>query len=291
MCSTWTEASRQPTRGEPGKAVWCAKKPALPPPDSAHKSRWATVVRLAAVKVDLFITCFNDTLFPSTGRAVVEVLERLGLEVGFPADQTCCGQMHYNTGYHAEAVPLIRRFVTIFEGSDRVVSPSASCVGMVKEFYAQAAAHAGDATLERSVEDLAPRVFEFSQFLVDELGVDDVGAYFPHRVTYHPTCHSLRLLHVGDRPLRLLRNVRGIELVELDEADECCGFGGTFSVKNPETSAAILSDKVRNVLNTKAEVCTALDGSCLMHIGGALSRNRSGVRTMHLAEILANVEA
>jgi L-lactate dehydrogenase complex protein LldE len=242
------------------------------------------------VRADLFITCFNDTLFPSTGRAVVAVLERLGVQVGFPSDQTCCGQMHFNTGYHAEAMPLIRRFVDVFQDSERIVSPSASCVGMVKEVYSHAAAQAGDATLERSVQDLAPRVFEFSQFLVEELGVDDVGAYFPHRVTYHPTCHSMRLLHVGDGPLRLLRNVRGMELVELDEAEECCGFGGTFSIKNPETSAAILSDKMRNVLNTKAEVCVALDSSCLMHIGGALSRNRAGVRTMHLAEILANTE-
>jgi L-lactate dehydrogenase complex protein LldE len=240
------------------------------------------------VKAELFITCFNDTLFPDAGRAVVEVLERQGVEISFPLEQTCCGQMHYNTGYRAEALPLMRRFVDIFSDAEVVVSPSASCVGMVRDIYPFAARQAGDEGLARAVIELAPRVYEFSQFLVGVLGVDDVGAYFPHRVTYHPTCHSLRVLHVGEAPLRLLRKVAGIELVELERADECCGFGGTFAIKNADTSAAILSDKIRNVLNTRAEVCTALDNSCLMHIGGALQRGRTGVRTMHLAEILAN---
>jgi L-lactate dehydrogenase complex protein LldE len=239
------------------------------------------------MRVALFVTCFNDTLFPSTGRAVVEVLERLGCEVSFPEAQTCCGQMHANTGYQLEAVPLARRFVRVFGDADVVVSPSASCVGMVRDQYAKLAELAGDPELARAVDAIVPRVRELTELLVDDLGVEDVGAVFPHRVAYHPTCHSLRLLHVGDRPLRLLRAVRGIDLVELEEAQECCGFGGTFAVKNADTSIAMLTDKLRRVLDTRAEVCTAADNSCLMHIGGALRRQRTGVRTLHLAEILA----
>jgi L-lactate dehydrogenase complex protein LldE len=242
------------------------------------------------VRVALFITCFNDTLFPETGRATVEVLERLGVEVDFPLDQTCCGQMHFNTGYQREAIPLVRRFVEAFDGYDAVVAPSGSCVSMVRELYPMAADLAGDRRLAESVEQLGPRVFELSEFLVKKLGVTDVGAYYPHRVTYHPTCHSLRMLKVGEAPLELLRNVRGMDLVELSEPEECCGFGGTFAVKNADTSAAMLSDKIRRVLDTEAEVCTAGDNSCLMHIGGGLKRQRAGVETLHLAQILASTE-
>ena len=240
------------------------------------------------MRVALFITCFNDTLFPETGRATVEVLERLGMEVDFPFAQTCCGQMHFNTGYQREAMPLVKRFVEVFGGYDAVVAPSGSCVSMVRELYPMAAELAGDRGLAVRVDELGPKVFELSEFLVKKLGVTDVGAYYPHRVTYHPTCHSLRMLKVGDAPLELLRNVRGIDLVMLSQAEECCGFGGTFAVKNADTSAAILSDKLRHVLDTKAEVCTAGDNSCLMHIGGGLSRLRAGVGTVHLAEILAS---
>jgi L-lactate dehydrogenase complex protein LldE len=242
----------------------------------------------STVRVALFITCFNDTLFPETGRATVEVLERLGVEVDFPLAQTCCGQMHFNTGYQREAIPLVRRFVEVFDGYDAVVAPSGSCVSMVRELYPMAAELAGDRDLAGRIEDLGPKVFELSEFLVRKLGITEVGAYYPHRVTYHPTCHSLRMLKVGDAPLELLRNVRGIDLVELSEAQECCGFGGTFAVKNADTSAAMLSDKLRHVLDTEAEVCTAGDNSCLMHIGGGLSRLRAGVGTVHLAEILAS---
>src|SRR5215204_4192474 len=241
-----------------------------------------------AVRVALFITCFNDTLFPETGRATVRLLERLGHEVEFPLEQTCCGQMHFNTGYQREAIPLARRFVEIFSPYEAVVAPSGSCVGMVRELYPMAAYLAGDRWLAEKVEALAPKVFELSEFLVKRLGVTDVGAYYPHRVTYHPTCHSLRVLRVGDRPLRLLREVGGIDLVELPQAEACCGFGGTFAVKNPDTSAAMLADKMHNVLSTRAEVCSASDSSCLLHIGGGLSRLRAGVRTVHLAEILAS---
>ncbi len=242
------------------------------------------------MRVALFITCFNDTLFPNTGRATVEVLERLGIEVDFPLEQTCCGQMHFNTGYQREAIPLVRRFVETFKSYEAVVAPSGSCVGMVRELYPMAAELIGDKQLLYEVEELAPKVFELSEFLVNKLSVTDVGAYYPHRVTYHPTCHSLRMLKVGDVPLELLRAVRGIDFVELPEAKECCGFGGTFAVKNADTSVAMLSDKLRHVLDTEAEVCTAGDNSCLMHIGGGLKRQRAGVRTVHLAEILASTE-
>ena len=237
------------------------------------------------MRIALFVTCLTDTLVPETGVAVVRLLERLGHQVDFPRAQTCCGQMHLNTGYREEARGLARRFVHIFAGADVVVAPSASCVGTVRELYPQLAE--GDTALEREVEALAPRVLELSELLVDRLGLEDVGASFPHRVTYHPTCHSLRVLRVGDAPHRLLRAVRGLDLVELPQATECCGFGGTFAVKNADTSNAILADKVRSVLDTGAEVCTAADNSCLLHIGGALSRLRAGVRTAHLAEILA----
>jgi len=240
------------------------------------------------VRIALFVTCLHDTLFPGTGRAVVELLERLGHTVEFPEDQTCCGQMHANTGYRDEALALARRFVRVFASAEAIVSPSASCVAMVRDQYPRLAQAAGDDILVREVGALVPRVLELSELLVDRLGVDDVGATFAHRVTYHPTCHSLRLLHVGDRPLRLLRAVRDIDLVELADAQECCGFGGTFAVKNAATSSAILADKLRHVLATRAEVCVAADNSCLMHIGGALRRRRAGVRTMHLAEILAS---
>ncbi|MBK9711992.1 MAG: (Fe-S)-binding protein [Kouleothrix sp.] len=242
------------------------------------------------MRISLFITCFNDTIFPETGRAMVRLLERLGQTVDFPMDQTCCGQMHFNTGYQREAIPLARHFVEVFRDAEVVVAPSASCVGMVRDLYPRAAEVSGDRRLSEDVAQLAPRVFELSEFLVNRLGVVDVGAYYPHRVTYHPTCHSLRVLHVGDAPLRLLRAVRGIDLVELPNAEQCCGFGGTFAIKNADTSMAMLSDKLRCVLDTRAEVCAAADNSCLMQIGGALHRQRSGVRPVHLAEILASTE-
>ena len=240
------------------------------------------------VRIALFVTCFNDTLFPGTGRAVVELLERLGHTVEFPQEQTCCGQMHANTGYGEEATALARRFVRVFGGCEVIVSPSASCVALVRDGYPRLAARAGDVRLASDVAALLPRVFELSELLVDELGVEDVGASFAHRVTYHPTCHSLRLLEVGDRPLRLLRAVRDIDLVELPDAQECCGFGGTFAVKNADVSSAILTDKLRHVMATRADVCVAVDNSCLMHMGGGLQRLRAGVRTMHLAEVLAS---
>ena len=239
------------------------------------------------MRIALFVTCLADGLFPGVGRATVRLLERLGHEVTFPEAQTCCGQMHSNTGYLREALPLIRRYVDAFEDCEVVVVPSASCTGSVRHQHAMVARRFGDEELARRAEAVAARTFELSELLVEVLGVEDVGAYYPHRVTYHPTCHSLRLLRAGDRPLRLLRNVAGIDLVELPDAEVCCGFGGTFAVKNGAVSTAMLADKMRSVLATGAEVCTAGDSSCLMHIGGGLSRLNAGTETVHLAEILA----
>lgn len=241
---------------------------------------------MTALRIGLFITCVNDLLYPGTGRAVVSILERLGHRVEFPEAQTCCGQMHANSGYRAETLPLVRRFCGVFGGYDAVVAPSGSCVAMVRESYPRLAAD--DPELARRVAALVPKVYELSELLVDVLGVTELGAVFPHRVTYHTTCHGLRMLRLGDRPQRLLRNVSGIDLVELDAADECCGFGGTFSVKNPDVSTAMLADKVRHVLDTGAEVVAAADNSCLAHISGGLGRLRTGVRSMHYAEILAS---
>jgi L-lactate dehydrogenase complex protein LldE len=243
------------------------------------------------VRIALFATCLADTLFPDVPRATVTVLERLGHEVVFPAEQTCCGQMHVNTGYQREALPLIRHYVDTFEPYEVIVAPSGSCVGSIVHQHAMVARRLGDPDLARRAAAVASRTYELSQLLVDVLKVEDVGAHYPHRVAYHPTCHSLRLLRVGDRPLRLLRHVSGIDLVPLPDAEVCCGFGGTFAVKNADTSTAMLADKMRNVLATGAEVCTASDSSCLMHIGGGLSRLRTGVRTVHLAEILASTAA
>jgi L-lactate dehydrogenase complex protein LldE len=245
------------------------------------------------MKVALFVTCLADVLYPRVGQATVAVLERLGHTVTFPADQTCCGQMHTNTGYERDAGTLVRHHVEVFEhalqdGADAIVAPSGSCVGSVRHQHAQVARNLGDDLLARRAELVAARTFELSQLLVDELGLTDVGAYFPHRVTYHPTCHSLRILTVGDAPMTQLRAVDAIDLVELPDADQCCGFGGTFAVKNADTSAAMLTDKMVAVSTTAATVVTAGDSSCLMHISGGLTRTKAVARTMHLAEILAS---
>ena len=239
------------------------------------------------MRVALFATCLVDTVVPQVAMATARLLERLGHEVVVPPGQACCGQMHVNTGYRREAVPIVANHVRAFAGAEAIVAPSGSCVASIHHQQALVLRRAGEHGLAAEAEALAERTYELSQFLVDVLGVTDVGAYYPHRVTYHPTCHSLRMLRVDDKPLRLLRNVRGLELVELPQAESCCGFGGTFALKNADTSTAMLADKMRHVVGTGAEVCTAGDSSCLMHIGGGLSRMRTGVRTLHLAEILA----
>jgi L-lactate dehydrogenase complex protein LldE len=219
----------------------------------------------------------------------VAVLERLGMRVQFPLEQTCCGQMHFNTGYARETVPLVRRFVRAFAGCEAIVSPSASCVGMVREQYPRVAELSGDPGLAREVAALLPRVLDFTELLVDRLGVEDVGAYFPHRVTYHPTCHGLRMLGLGDRPLRLLRAVRGIDVVELPEAKECCGFGGTFAVKLGEVSARIADNKCQHIVTSGADAVVLGDLGCMLTIEGRLRRRGDATSVLHVAEVLSGV--
>lgn len=244
------------------------------------------------MRIALFIACYNDALFPEVGRAVVRLLNRLGHEVEFPAQQTCCGQMHFNSGYQDACIPLVRTFTDVFAGYDAVVTPSGSCASMVRRYHPLVARLAAeqriDPSLPERVGSLAPHVYDLSEFLIDVLEVVDVGARFPHTVAFHPTCHSTRLLGVGDRPTRLLAAVEGVTIVDLPRSDSCCGFGGTFAIKNAATSVAMGLDKVDDVLASGADVLTAGDTSCLMHIGGLLSRRGSAVRVMHLAEILAS---
>ena len=239
----------------------------------------------------LFVTCYNDTLYPETGRAVVRLLQRLGVALDFNPGQTCCGQMHANTGFRAEAFSQAKRLVRLYQDTETVVIPSSSCVAMIRDQYHGLFEELGNEELRRQFAALLPRIYELSEFLIDKLGVEDVGAYFPHRVTYHASCHGLRGLHLGDRPFRLLSKVRGLELVPLQNLDRCCGFGGTFSIKNAEVSSAMLSAKLGDILDTRAEYCTALDNSCLMHLGGAMHREFAAMRTVHLAQILASTEA
>ena len=244
------------------------------------------------MRIALIATCLGDALFPDVPKATVALLERLGHEVIFPPAQVCCGQMHVNTGYLTEALPVVRHHVEVFSAADFdvAVAPSGSCVGSIRHQHAMVARRGGDTALAERATALAARTYELSELLVDVLGLTDVGAYYPHRVTYHPTCHSLRMLHVGDKPLSLLRAVQGIDLVDLPQADTCCGFGGTFALKNSDTSSAMLADKITNVLSTGAELCSAGDSSCLMHINGGLSRSQTRTRTVHLANILASTK-
>lgn len=241
------------------------------------------------MKVGIFATCLADTMYPEVVRATAKLLTRLGHDVVFPEGQTCCGQMHINTGYQKDSMPLVRNYVDTFGDAsiDAVVVPSGSCTGSIRHQHPLVVGKFGADSLQAQVAQVNDKTYELSEFLVDVLGLTDVGAYFPHKVTYHPTCHSLRMIHVGSRPYRLLSHVDGLELVELPMQQECCGFGGTFAVKNAATSTAMVEDKVAHIAETGAEYCTAGDASCLMNIGGAMSRLQMGTRTIHLAQILA----
>lgn len=251
------------------------------------------------MRVTLFIPCFNDVFSPATGVATLRVLERLGHQVSYPTDQTCCGQIHFNTGYRSEARKLMLRFLRVFGGSEVVVAPSASCVAMVREQFPELAGETEDPGIRDQVEAMARRTFELTEFLVGLMGVEDVGASFPARVAFHPTCHSRRSIDVGDAPERLLRAVGGLTLVPFAGVEECCGFGGTFAVKNPHTSLAMMEDKIRSLQACGAQVLTAVDNSCLLHLAGGMRRKgllrsdsdapppREGIRVLHLAEILA----
>lgn len=244
------------------------------------------------MRIALFSTCIGDVMFPDAVKATAVILSRLGHEVIFPPEQTCCGQMHVNTGYQREAIPQIKNYVDAFADPsiDYVVCPSGSCTGAVREQHEHVASRYGSAALADGAKQAAAKTLDLCEFLIDVAQVDQLGAYFPHKVTYHASCHSLRFIEVGDRPLQLLRNVEGLELIPLPNVEECCGFGGTFSLKNAEVSAAMMQDKVRHVLETPAEYVTAGDASCLMNIGGGLARQKTGVRVLHMAEILASTK-
>ncbi len=237
-------------------------------------------------RVALFITCLGDQFFPQVGECVVRILRRVGAEVTFNPAQTCCGQPAFNTGYRDEARAVATRVLDLFDDADYVVAPSGSCTSMVRVFYPEL--FAGDEKRLQKHAALRQRFFEFSEFLVNIMKVEDVGAKFPHRITYHDSCHLLRELGVEEEPRRLLRQVRGIDLVEMQDYKLCCGFGGTFSVKYPEVSVAMGEDKLRAARESGAEYLVANDSGCLMHLAGLIHRQGLPLRTLHLAEVLAN---
>ena len=237
------------------------------------------------MKVSLFITCLVDQFFPDVGMSVVSVLRRLGVDVDFPAAQTCCGQPAFNSGFKSEARELAKRFIVIFENSEYVVAPSGSCTSMVRVFYPEL--FSDDPEWHERAVSLASRTYEFTEFLVNILKLEDVGATSRGKIALHQSCHLLRELNVKTEPKSLLRSVHGVELVELERAESCCGFGGLFSIKYPHISSGILQDKIDCVEKSGADVVVACDVGCLMHIAGGLSRQSASVKTMHIAELLA----
>lgn len=237
-------------------------------------------------RVAIFVTCLVDQLFPRAGMAMVEVLERLGFAVDFPESQTCCAQPAFNSGYLEEARPVARHFLRGFADAEYVVIPSGSCTSMISRHYEEL--FAGEASTLEQVRALSPRVYEFSRFLVEVAQADDLGARFPHKVTYHDSCHALRELSLKEHPRQLLRQVQDLELIEMPIAEECCGFGGTFSVKFAEISGAMARTKVDAIVKTGASHVVSLDSSCLMQLRGALSRAGHNIQTVHLAEVLAS---
>ena len=239
---------------------------------------------MAAPTVSLFIPCFVDQLFPETGLATVELLRRAGCKVHYTREQTCCGQPAFNSGFQHDTLHLAQRFIRIFDEADYVVAPSGSCLAMVKKHYAEL--DLSDPERERW-EAMRPRLFELSQVLVDELGITDVGGRWNERVAWHTSCHGYRELGIDQQPLELLRQVEGIDLIELDDRKQCCGFGGTFAAKFSALSAAIGEDKLAAIERSGAATVTATDDSCLMHIGGMLSRANSQVKALHYVRILA----
>ena len=246
------------------------------------------------MRIALFATCIVDAMYPRVALATVRVLERLGHEVVFPPGQGCCSQMHVNSGYFDDALPVVRNHVQAFSAVDYdvAVAPSGSCVASLGHQQPMIARAGGDEALAQEAAAVAATTYELSQLLTDVLGVHDaaaqLGSWFPHRVTYHPSCHGMRLLRLGDRQKDLVASVGDIDFVELPDAEECCGFGGTFSFKNPDVSAAMAEEKIDNIVSTGAELCTGGDASCLMHLGGAMARRGTGAGTVHFAEILAS---
>lgn len=236
-------------------------------------------------QVSLFVTCIVDQLFPDVGMAMARVLERAGCSLAFPPDQTCCGQPAFNSGYRAEAKDVALHFLKVFHDAEYIVVPSGSCTSMIAHHYAELFAEEPAKLAE--VHSLEKRTWEFSQFLTEVLKVDDLGARFDGVATYHDSCHALRELKVKHGPRKLLANVRGLELREMDIAEECCGFGGTFSVKFPEVSGGMARTKIDSIMRTGADTVISIDSSCLMQIEGAIRRAGLPIRTKHLAEVLA----
>lgn len=238
---------------------------------------------MSKLKVSLFITCLSDILYADVGKNTVEILERAGCQIDFPTSQTCCGQPAFNSGYLQEAKQSMKQMITSFKDSEYVVGPSGSCVGMLREYPK---IFKGDLEWEDAAKDLAKKSYELTQFLVDVLGVTDVGSTFKGTVTYHPSCHMTRILGVKDQPKTLLQNVKGVELVELPVAEDCCGFGGTFSVKNADISGEMVKEKSKHVSETGAEYLVGGDMGCLMNIGGRMRKEGKNVEVVHITEIL-----
>lgn len=236
------------------------------------------------MRVSLFITCLADVMYPHVGESVVKLLARHGCEVDFPETQTCCGQPAYNSGYQDEAREVARKLIRAFEHSDYVVSPSGSCTGMVHHYYPQL--FENEPEWKAKAEALIEKTYEFSQFLVKVLGVKDMGAYFPAKATYHPSCHATRLLGIKDEPGELLSHVKGLEMIELPHKEDCCGFGGTFAVKMADMSEAMVCEKANNVCSTNAEMLIGTDLGCLMNIEGRLNKENQPVKVMHIAQLL-----
>jgi len=240
------------------------------------------------MKVSLFITCLVDQFFPQIGISTMKILRKLGVEVEFDGRQTCCGQPALNTGYEAEARQVAQHFLEVYRDSDHIVVPSGSCSTMIKVFFPKLFAE--DSSRRRLAEEVGQRTFELSEFLSSVLGVESTGARFPEVVTYHDSCHLLRELGISSEPRQLIRAVEEIDLREMEHSDRCCGFGGTFSVKFPDVSAAMGNDKVGWIRSSGARYVIASDVGCLMHINGLLERNQIPIQTMHLAELLAKFE-
>jgi len=241
---------------------------------------------MAPQKITLFIQCLVDAVWPQVGEAMVRVLEGCGLELDCPTDQTCCGQPAFNSGFRREARVAARRFIEIFENAGTIVSPSGSCVHMVRHHYPEL--FKDEPRWRERAERIAARTYEFTEFLVDVLRLEDVGASYAGRVTYHDSCHLLRGIRVKEQPRRLLRGVTGLELVEMKNSDYCCGFGGAFAVKYPDISTAMVNDKVDHIVNSGVDTVVGCDTGCLLNIAGAVSRRGLSIKTLHIAEILAH---
>lgn len=236
-------------------------------------------------EVSLFVQCLVDALYPEVAEAMVRIFRKLDIPMTCPADQTCCGQPAFNSGYWNEAKAAATRFISVFEHADQIVCPSGSCVNMVRNHYPEL--FADDGKWLHRARAMGEKTFELTEYLVDVLGVEDLGARYEGRVTYHDSCHLLRGIGVSEQPRKLIRNVRGAGFAEMDESDRCCGFGGAFSVRYPEISSAILEDKIRHIVDSRADVVVGCDMGCLMNIQGMLKRENIPVRTLHIAQLLA----